>query len=341
MKQFYKKTLSLCPECLREIPATIYIDDHRVVMEKVCKEHGLYEGLVENDATFYLQLRGLPYRDIYQALFVEVTSRCNMACKFCYYPVQNKPDPSIDEIEDHCRRFQFLAPFLITGGEPTVRDDLPELIQSVGKYGKVCLLTNGLRLADEKYLDGLLSMKELVESGCLNVVLSLHSKGYDSPEHRALKLKALESIFSRGLKVESVNFTVSELSELDDVLEFIDQYPNKVKVIRIRTALNAGATTTVQKTLFNSDKYRYLLAKCQAAGVPFGIIPAAVIPDHATKVCYLNCHYRTQHVILACWYDKTNIDLDDIKGAPYLKGKDNQVRQFLYSVILNERKTTN
>ena len=44
-----------------------------------------------------------------------------------------------------------------TGGEPTLRDDLPELIAHAEKNGQVCgLLTDGIQLADKKYLNTLL-----------------------------------------------------------------------------------------------------------------------------------------------------------------------------------------
>jgi hypothetical protein len=46
---------------------------------------------------------------------------------------------------------------IFTGGEPTLRDDLPELIAHAERLGQVTgLLTNGLRLADELYLGRLL-----------------------------------------------------------------------------------------------------------------------------------------------------------------------------------------
>ncbi len=44
-----------------------------------------------------------------------------------------------------------------TGGEPTLRDDLADLIAAAEKNGQVCgLLTDGLKLSDKKYLDLLL-----------------------------------------------------------------------------------------------------------------------------------------------------------------------------------------
>ena len=44
-----------------------------------------------------------------------------------------------------------------TGGEATLREDLPDLIAHAEKNGQVCgLLTDGLRLIDKNYLDLLL-----------------------------------------------------------------------------------------------------------------------------------------------------------------------------------------
>jgi organic radical activating enzyme len=47
---------------------------------------------------------------------------------------------------------------VFTGGEPTLRDDLPDLIRKTEQIGIVCgLLTDGLKLADKNYLDTLLT----------------------------------------------------------------------------------------------------------------------------------------------------------------------------------------
>jgi hypothetical protein len=56
------------------------------------------------------------------------------------------------------RAYQVGIPHLIfTGGEPTLREDLPELLTHAEKNGQVTgLLTDGLRLAERAYLDTLL-----------------------------------------------------------------------------------------------------------------------------------------------------------------------------------------
>lgn len=58
---------------------------------------------------------------------------------------------------------------IFTGGEPTLRDDLPEIIAHAEAAGQVTgLLTDGLRLADEIYLDRLLN------AGLDHLLLTLH-----------------------------------------------------------------------------------------------------------------------------------------------------------------------
>jgi hypothetical protein len=57
---------------------------------------------------------------------------------------------------------------ILTGGEPTLRPDLPELIAFTEKVGMVCgLLTDGLRLTDRHYL------RQILEAGLDHVMLLL------------------------------------------------------------------------------------------------------------------------------------------------------------------------
>lgn len=64
---------------------------------------------------------------------------------------------------------------LFTGGEPTLRDDLPELIAHAENNGQVTgLLTDGLRLGDTKYLN------ELLQAGLDHTMIILQPNQKDS-----------------------------------------------------------------------------------------------------------------------------------------------------------------
>jgi len=48
-----KTTLSLCPDCLAHVPAAVYAERGRVLLSKVCAQHGLSRALLENDERYY------------------------------------------------------------------------------------------------------------------------------------------------------------------------------------------------------------------------------------------------------------------------------------------------
>lgn len=109
-----------------------------------------------------------PYR-----MDLAVTYRCNNDCPHCYnarsraYPELNTRDwkQVIDQL------WQLSIPHLIfTGGEPTLRDDLVELIAYAEGKGQITgLNTNGRRLSDQAYLD------KLVDAGLDHIQITLES----------------------------------------------------------------------------------------------------------------------------------------------------------------------
>ena len=84
---------------------------------------------------------------------------------------------------------------IFTGGEATLREDLPQLIAHAEKNGQVCgLLTDGLRLAEKDYLETLL------QTGLDHVMLVLQP-------NEPLSWKAIEIIVPQDLFI-TVHFTL-------------------------------------------------------------------------------------------------------------------------------------
>jgi hypothetical protein len=84
-----------------------------------------------------------------------------------------------------------------TGGEATLRDDLPALINQAEKNGQVCgLLTDGLKLTDKKYLDLLL------QTGLDHILFMLQPDNKES-------WNALETIIPEDIFV-TVHLTLDE-----------------------------------------------------------------------------------------------------------------------------------
>ncbi|MBR0207902.1 MAG: radical SAM protein [Oscillospiraceae bacterium] len=176
MGSIIRETRSICPVCLRNLPARLVREtDGRILLEKSCPEHGAYrvpvwQGKVDWDGW----LLGTPplaedaglhcpgncglcgEHEIGSCcVLLEVTERCDLRCRFCFARGgESAREPGLDElkaaIRDIVRRCG--GPLLqLSGGEPTLRDDLPELVRFAKEAGcsYVQLNTNGLRLARE------------------------------------------------------------------------------------------------------------------------------------------------------------------------------------------------
>lgn len=88
-------------------------------------------------------------------LRISVTGNCSMRCGYCRPGVDaNQPEPGrlnageIRFLVDHLHRRGGLRKVRLTGGEPTTRRDLPELVRAVRDAGveEVAITTNGLTL---------------------------------------------------------------------------------------------------------------------------------------------------------------------------------------------------
>ena len=182
-------TESLCPECLRRIAAERVADADAVYLRKHCPDHGEFKTILWRGVESYISWggacrtparppvcgssveRGCPFdcglcpdhRQHTCCVVLDVTERCNLACSVCFASAGEsaKPDPTADEIVGWCRRLLELGgPFNLhlSGGEPTVRRDLPEIIRRVRALGftYIQLNTNGVRLArDPEYAQDL------------------------------------------------------------------------------------------------------------------------------------------------------------------------------------------
>lgn len=139
---------------------------------------------------------------------LELTRRCNLECPVCYASAGKcGDDPNIEDIE---RQYDFLmahgGPFNIqlSGGEPTLREDLPEIIWLGRQKGFTFfqLNTNGIRLAAEPDY-----AKSLKAAGLNTVFLQFDGMSdavYEALRGRPLlreKLAAIESCAAAGLGI--------------------------------------------------------------------------------------------------------------------------------------------
>ncbi len=103
--------------------------------------------------------------------YLQVVRHCNHFCGFCSNPTTpyvHNMDTMKPLVDDFVRRGYFGV--ILTGGEPTLHPDLPEIAGYARDQGlHVRMITNGWRLADEKFA------KALAEAGLQHVHISVYS----------------------------------------------------------------------------------------------------------------------------------------------------------------------
>ena len=182
LKSPHQDTQSLCPVCLARIPARRIVGDHEVRLEKTCPEHGAFSVIIwDGEPAFGTWQRpkipvspphcrqpvekGCPFdcglcpehRQRSCTIIFEVTGRCNLACPVCYADAgrgAESGDPPLSRVKQWFHAAARAGPgsnIQLSGGEPTLRDDLPAMV-AMGRaagFDFIQVNTNGLRLARE------------------------------------------------------------------------------------------------------------------------------------------------------------------------------------------------
>lgn len=82
-----------------------------------------------------------------------ITHRCNLKCVHCYIPDHNNSDElTLDELQGILDQIVDAGALLlwITGGEPLIREDFPEIYVYARKKGLIItLFTNGTLISDD------------------------------------------------------------------------------------------------------------------------------------------------------------------------------------------------
>jgi uncharacterized radical SAM superfamily Fe-S cluster-containing enzyme len=178
------KTESLCPECLRRISAEVYDDNGVVKIRKSCPEHGEVEDLYWEDTQMYLKAsryhatkegvsnpnvdfsgKNCPFecglckrhKSHTSLANVVLTNRCDLSCWYCFFYAKEGSkiyDPSLEQLKEMFKNLRNEKPVpcnavQLTGGEPTLRDDLLEIVSAAKAEGfsHVQVNTNGINLA--------------------------------------------------------------------------------------------------------------------------------------------------------------------------------------------------
>ena len=270
-----KNTTSICPECYKVIDATIYEQEGKVYIKKTCPEHGEYTDLYWGSYDQYIraekyahngvkmkkprteETKGCPYdcgicpnhKSTTMLGIIDVTNRCNLRCPICFAHAGAAGylyEPTKEQIKEMMLNLRDNNPvktpaLQFSGGEPTVREDLPELIKMAKDLGFpfVMVDSNGLKMAESPEY-----CKELKKAGLNSVYLQfdgltpepyIKARGLNllPAKHMALKnLKAagftnivLVPVLIRGLNDDQVGDLINFAIKNRDFIKGVNFQP--------------------------------------------------------------------------------------------------------------------
>lgn len=167
--------------------------------------------------------------------------KCNIQCVFCYYRDSLRaPNRSLQEIRSDLQYAwrHDIREVDFSGGEPTIHPDLPAMIAEARRMGmeRVCIISNGWRLADKAY------MLVLRNAGLDEILFSLH--GSREELHDILTAtsgsfaritQALSNAAELGISIRT-NTVVSKMNAatLHELAHFVLRYhPDQVNFITV------------------------------------------------------------------------------------------------------------
>lgn len=264
------KVQSICPICNKPIEAVYVSKNQKVYLQKTCRDHGNFQSLVSNSEDDYLTwikhpVINIPPKEAMTAgtdtdqcplhcgtcgnhlqtaccIVIDITNRCNQKCSYCFARAEEDGQEGEADLKELERKLELLLalgeerPFnlQLSGGEPTVRNDLPELITMAKSKGfeYIQINSNGKRLGLEP--DYALTLKRAGASVIFMQYDGTKDEIYKTLRGESLlelKQQAVKHCRRAGLAVTLVPTIIKDVN-LDNIGEMMDYLMDNIDVIK-------------------------------------------------------------------------------------------------------------
>jgi uncharacterized radical SAM superfamily Fe-S cluster-containing enzyme len=220
MERIHRKTRGVCHRCIQWIDAVVIEREGKVFLKKHCPQHGVMEAKLSGHPWYHLQLdrfyfdlikEEYPQRDY----IIRLTERCNLKCPICLAKANTlqTPDLKMSRLLNYLRTKRRLKVDLMSA-EPTMRKDLPTIINTVSRLGHISALhTNGIKIADRECL------KDIVSGGVGEVFLQFD--GMDEEIYQKIrgqrllekKMKALNNLMVLKIPTSLICTIVKDIND--------------------------------------------------------------------------------------------------------------------------------
>lgn len=272
-----KKTKSLCPTCNKVLDADIIEKNGQVFIDRICPEHGQFSYLYWSDADMYRRFdsydvrgSGLENPQVTTEINscpencgicnnhcsttllanIDLTNRCNLNCDFCFANARACGyiyEPTFEQIKGMLELLRSEKPnpapaVQFAGGEPTMRDDLYDIIRMAKQMGflQVQLATNGIILAKNPDM-----ARMLKEIGLSTVYLHFDGVTKETNFKLASDLKAIENCKTVKLGIVLVPTIIKTKNdhEIGDIIRFAAENIAVIRGINFQPVSFTGAAS--------------------------------------------------------------------------------------------------
>ncbi len=273
--EFLNHSEGICPICFKVVEGSIVTQEKAVYLRKMCPDHGPSTTYIWPDADHYKWMNAfrVPFSKSKTAMAVkdgcpldcglcsdhlrrptlveiEVTQRCNLRCPVCFMAAGNAvPDPDLETLQEMARLIVRLSGshigLQLTGGEPTVRKDLPDIVRLFRAEGitAIEINSNGLAIGKDPAL-----IYRLANAGITGIYLQfdgLSDRVYEKIRGAALledKLRAIENCRAAGVQVVLAMTVIWGINhdQLGDVLDFALNNKDVIAGVAYQPAFTSG-----------------------------------------------------------------------------------------------------
>ena len=243
---------------------------------------------------------------------VSVTRRCNQRCEFCDTVVPNGVDPArevlLAAIDDAAR--QGVAELVFTGGEPTMREDLLDLVRAAKQAGiaRVTLETNATRIAD------VAAASALRDAGVSRVRVSLvtanparHLEVVGRATHPGQIVRGLQACVAAGLEIDVRLPIAANLPNATGRMLGMKQAVPGLESFVLAPIGAGGSALRGESTIATSAQIAEEIAQAYDAAEKADL-RLTIAPDHAVPPCVTELPLRARR-LLAPFFNDTD-------GAP-------------------------
>jgi len=287
-----EKTNSVCPACYQEgnikkIDAKIIEEDGKVYIYKKCAKHGEFKDIYFSDANLYkkwmrYKVTGIDSPDVKTKVFDEpalydvhksqsvltnllITNRCNLRCSYCFMNAGASGcvyEPSIEALKKMMKMAHEEKPLgskaiQITGGEPTIREDLLDIVYAAKEigYSHIQVNTNGIKLADSADY-----CKELKDASVNTVYMSFDGVTKETNPWIEKNKQAIENMRKVNLKCVLVPCLIGDknIHETGKIIRFALDNMDIIRGVNFQPISFCGRVTKIRDEKREKQRVDYV-----------------------------------------------------------------------------------